>query len=82
MQEDHGSNFPFIVGSLISWFIKQLLKSKLSVNDSNSSRYFFGDYREIKLHTLSPILISKFIPSWRKWISKIFLEEEIFENKY
>ena len=46
--------------------------SRLSANFSNFSRDWFGDlYREIKLHTLSPILISKFMHSWRKWISNI-----------
>lgn len=38
----------------------------------NSWKDWSGDlYGEIKLHTLSPIFISKFIHSWRKWIFNI-----------
>ena len=47
--------------------IASKLSSRLSANVSSSSKHWFGDlYREIKLHYLPPILISKLMHSWRK----------------
>ena len=44
----------------------------LSGNVSNSLRDWFGNlYREIKTHTLSPVIILKFIHSWKKGIPHI-----------
>ena len=46
------------------------LSSRLSANTLKVSRVWLGDlYKQRKLHTFSPVFISKFIHSFRNWIS-------------
>ena len=60
-----------------------IFNSKLFANDSKSSCDWLGErYKDINLHNLPPILISKLMHSYKYFEYLESLREESFYNKY